>query len=191
MLDARISMSVLVAAMGWLSSCASYNVVPQELRSRVDYTVGFTQLHDAPDQYRGRLVLFGGEVLSAKRLKDETRIEVLQLPLDKYQAPHHDRTSSQGRFLAFEKELVDPATLPPGTRITITGEVTGAITQPLDETEYTFPTVEVKQLTVWPKGDRIYGGPYYGGPYGGYPYGGYWGWRRWGPWGPYPYSPYW
>src|SRR5437016_2314878 len=187
MVNARISTAVLVAAMGWLSSCASYNVVPQELQSRVDYTVGFTQLHDAPEQYRGRLVIFGGEVLSAKRLKDETRIEVLQLPLDKYQAPHHDRTSSQGRFLAFEKEFVDPARLAPGTRITITGEVTGAITQPLDETEYTFPTVEVKQLTVWPKSDRVYGRPYYGGPYGA-PYG-YWGSRRWGPWGPYLYFP--
>jgi len=39
------------------------------------------------------------------------------------------------------------------------------MTQPLDETEYTFPTVEVKKLTVWPKNDSAYGRPYYGGPY--------------------------
>jgi len=114
MLRAGISMPVLLVAMAWLSSCASYNVVPNELLSQVDDTVGCAQLHDAPDQYRGRIVIVGGEVLSAKRLKNETRIEVLQLPLDKYRAPDHDRTSSQGRFLAFEKEFVDPATLPPG-----------------------------------------------------------------------------
>jgi outer membrane lipoprotein len=189
MLRAEISMCLLLVAMAWLSSCASYNVVPKELQSQVDYTVGFTQLHDAPDQYHGRIVVFGGEVLSAKRLKNQTRIEVLQLPLDKYQAPDHDRMSSQGRFLAFEKEFLDPATLPTGTRVTITGKVTGAVRQPLDETEYTFPTVEVKKLTVWPKQDRAYARPYYGGLYGA-PYG-YWGWRRWGPWGPYPYSPLW
>lgn len=182
-------MAVLLTMTAWLSSCASYTVVPKDLRSQVDYTVGFPQLHDAPDQYRGRMVVLGGEVLSAKRLRDETRIEVLQLPLDRYQAPDHDRTSSQGRFLASEKEFLDPATLPPGTRVTVVGEITGEMTQPLDETDYTFPTIEIKKLTVWPKNDGAYARPYYGGFYGA-PYG-YWGWRRWGPWGPFPYSPYW
>jgi outer membrane lipoprotein len=189
MVPARISMLLLLATMVWLSSCATYNVVPKDMQSQVDYTVGFTELHSAPDQYRGRIVVFGGEVLSAKRLKDGTRIEVLQLPLDRYQAPTYDRTASEGRFLAFEKDFLDPAKLPPGTRVTVVGEITGAMIQPLDETEYTFPTVEVKKLTVWPKIDRAYATPYYPGSYWG-PYGA-WGWRRWGPWGPYPYSPYW
>jgi outer membrane lipoprotein len=189
MLPARISMPIVLVAMASLASCTPYNVVPKELRSQVDDTVGFTQLHATPDHYVGRIVVLGGEVLSAKRLKDGTRIEVLQLPLDGHQAPSHDRTASRGRFLAFEKEFLDPATLPAGTRVTIAGEVTGAMTQPLDETEYTFPTLDVKHLTVWPKMDGVYAGPYYPGPYGG-PYG-YWGWRRGGLWGPYPYSPYW
>jgi len=182
----RISMPLLLVATAWLTSCASPSVVPKELQSQVDYNIGFAQLHDAPDQFRGQTVVFGGEVLSAKRLKEGTRIEVLQLPLDSRQAPVHDRTTSEGRFLAFQKEFLDPAKLPSGTRITVTGEVTGATVQPLDETEYTFPTMEVKKLTVWPKGEGSYARPYY--PYGG-PY--YWGGRRWGPWGPYPYSPYW
>lgn len=182
-------MTSLLVATVWLASCSSYNVVPKDMQSQVDYTVSFTELHNAPDQYRGRMIVFGGEVLSAKRLKDVTRIEVLQLPLDRYQAPTYDRTASEGRFLAFEKDFLDPAKLPPGTRVTIVGDITGALTQPLDEAEYTFPTVEVKKLTVWPKIDSSYSRPYspYRGPYG-YGYGGF---RRWGPWGPYPYSPYW
>ena len=189
MVPTRISMPLLLTTIMWLSSCTSYNVVPKDMQSQVDYTVRFSDIHNAPDQYRGRLIVFGGEVLSAKRLKDGTRIEVLQLPLDRYQAPTYDRTASEGRFLAFEKDFLDPAKLPPGTRVTIVGDITGAITQPLDETEYTFPTVEVKKLTVWPKLEGSYARPYYPGPYGG-PYGA-WGWRRWSPWGPYPYSPYW
>ncbi|WP_447984746.1 Slp family lipoprotein [Nitrospira sp. Nam74] len=189
MMSARISMPLLLASLMWLSSCTSYNVVPQDLQPQVDYTVRFTEVLNAPDQYRGRTVVFGGEVLSAKRLKDGTRIEVLQLPLDRYQAPMYDRTASEGRFLAFEKDFLDPAKLPPGTRVTIVGDITGTMTQPLDETEYTFPTVEVKKLTVWPRIDSAYSRPYY--PYRGpYSYG-YGGFRRWGPWGPYPYSPYW
>ena len=127
MVPTRISMPLLLTTIMWLSSCTSYNVVPKDMQSQVDYTVRFSDIHNAPDQYRGRLIVFGGEVLSAKRLKDGTRIEVLQLPLDRYQAPTYDRTASEGRFLAFEKDFLDPAKLPPGTRVTIVGDITSMI----------------------------------------------------------------
>lgn len=175
-------MMLWLALAAPLMGCASYNVVPRTLRSQVDESLTFAQIKEFPDAYRGRVVVWGGEVLSAKRLKDATRIEVLQLPLDNQQ-PVYDRTASQGRFLAYEREFLDPATLPAGTQVTIVGEITGAITLPLDEAEYTYPTLEVKSLTVWPKIDyrsrpssywRPYWGPYWRGwwydPY--YPY--YW-----------------
>ena len=121
--------------------------------------------------------MFGGDVLSARRLKDGTRIEILQLPLDRSGYPSADLTQSQGRFVAMQREFLDPATIPPGTRVTVLGEVSGTITLPLDETEYTYPVIEAKKLQVWTHADqsapriRPYMGP---GPY----------------WGPY-WSPYW
>ncbi len=159
-------------------------VVPQSLQNQVDRTINFSQLKASPSSYSGRLLVLGGEVLSAKRLKEWTRIEVLQLPLDGSQEPGTDRTRSEGRFLAIQREFLDPATIPAGTRITVAGEVIGATTMPLDETEYTYPTLEVKNLKVWPKFVQP---PY---PYGPWPYA-YWGWPYWGP---YPYRwgyPYW
>src|SRR5207247_8006566 len=108
------------------------------------------QRKDAPDSDRGRLIVLGGAVLAAKRLKDGTRIEVLQLPLDDSQRPESDRTVSEGRFVALQKGFLDPATLPEGTRVTLVGEVTGAMTLPLAETEYAYPTLETKTLKVWP-----------------------------------------
>jgi outer membrane lipoprotein len=185
----RISTAVLaivVCAVLW--GCYSSSILPPELQSQVDHGVGFAQLKESPDQYRGRLVLFGGEVLSAKRLKDGTRIELLQLPLDDRQIPIPDKTASEGRFLSIQKDFLDPAKIPPGTRMTIAGEVTGSTTLPLDEAEYTYPVLEVKNLTVWPDMDRAWRGSAYPRPYWGYPYG---GWRRWGPMGPSPYNPYW
>ena len=164
-----------VAAVTFVLGCASEPVVPPSLQGQLDRTLTFTQLKESPTSYRGRIVVFGGEVLSAKRLKEGTRIEVLQVPLDSFYAPGTDRTSSQGRFLALQKEFLDPATLPPGTRVTVTGEVTGATTLPLDETEYTYPLLEIKSLKVWPP--SFESRPNYG-PYNG-PY--------WGRWGPYPY----
>jgi Starvation-inducible outer membrane lipoprotein len=112
--------------------------VPASLQLQVDRTLTFAQLKESPDSYRGRLILVGGEVLSAKRLKDGTRIEVLQIPLEESQAPGTDRMTSEGRLLAIQKEFLDPATIPPGTRLTIVGEVTGAMTLPL--TKRTIPT---------------------------------------------------
>ena len=175
------SLFLLLAASG----CAtrSYDAVPSDLRSQVDRTVAFTELKESPDSYRGRLVVLGGEVLSAKRLKEGTRIEVLQLPLSGAQDPVYNRTASQGRFMALQKEFLDPAKLPPGTRVTITGEVTGSTTQPLDESQYTYPVLDVKSLTVWPAIEPYrarpyypYYYPYYPGPY----WGPHWGWGGWG-----------
>lgn len=75
------------------------------------------------------------------------------------------------------RDFLDPATIPPGTRVTVTGEVAGAMTLPLDETEYTYPVIEARRIEVLPPPEtaelsRRY--PYYTGPY-------------WGPYG----SPYW
>ncbi|MGH7205787.1 MAG: Slp family lipoprotein [Nitrospiraceae bacterium] len=166
---------VMVAAL--LPGCAPTSDIPASLQTQVDHSLTFSQLKESPPSYKGRLVLLGGEVLTAKRLKEGTRIEVLQLPLDGYQTPDIDRTASQGRFLAFQKDFLDPATVPPGTRVTIVGEVTGATTLALDETEYSYPTLEIKNLRVWPKSmgssawQRPYTAPYYWGPYWGrYPY---------------------
>lgn len=139
--------------------------------------VTFVQVKAAPDSYRGQSVIFGGEVLSARRLKDATRIEILQLPLDRSDRLGTDRTQSQGRFIAMHRDFLDPATIPPGTRVTVTGEVAGTMTLPLDETEYTYPVIEARRIEVLPPPEtaelsRMY--PYYTGPY-------------WGPYG----SPYW
>jgi outer membrane lipoprotein len=168
----------LLVLSGLLAGCAA-SVLPASLQLQVDRTLTFAQLKDSPDSYRGRLVIVGGEVLSAKRLKEGTRIEVLQIPLEDSYAPGKDRTTSEGRFLAMQKEFLDPATLPPGTRGTIVGEVTGATTLPLDETDYTYPTLEIRHLKVWPMRDNQASRPgSYSGP----------AWHpSYGPWSRYDY----
>ncbi|MGH7255153.1 MAG: Slp family lipoprotein, partial [Nitrospirales bacterium] len=145
-----------------------------------DTGLTFSTLKDAPDSYRGLLVVYSGEVLTATLTHEGTRLEVLQLPRTDEGEPTADRTRSQGRFLALHKEFLDPATIPAGTRVTVVGEVVGATTKPLDETEYTYPTLEVKHLKIWPESRTLRYGyypfyPYYWGPFYGrfgryYPY---------------------
>ena len=116
----------------------------------VDRTVSFRDVLASPESYRGRVLVLGGEVLKAKRLRDSTQIELLQLPLEDGEEPSFDRQQSQGRFLALQQEFLDPATVVKGTRVTIVGEVSGAKTDRLDDVEYRYPTLVVKHLHIWP-----------------------------------------
>ena len=171
-----------IALLVTLTGCAS----TQEAGNGSDaqtQALTFLQVKAAPDSFQGQSVVFGGKVLTARRQKDGTRIEILQLPLDRSTRPGYDLTQSQGRFIALQREFLDPATLPPGTRVTVTGEVSGSITLPLDETDYIYLVVAIKRVQVWAGSEdaalRIR--PYYMGP------GPYWG-PYWSPfWRPWPY----
>ena len=168
----RTGLSILILALLVpLAGCAS----TQEAEDKQELT--FLQVKAAPHSFQGQSTVFGGRVLSARRQKDGTKIEILQLPLDQSRRPGYDLTQSQGRFIAIYREFLDPATIPPGTRVTVTGQVSGSITQPLDETDYTYPVLTINRVQVWTASEdmapriRPYMGP---GPY----------------WGPY-WSPYW
>jgi len=144
----------------------------------------FLQVKAAPDSFRGQSAVFGGKVLTARRQKDGTRIEILQLPLDQSTRPGYNLTQSQGRFIAIYREFLDPATVPYGTRITVTGEISGSITLPLDETDYTYPVINIKRVQVWAGSEGL--APRIS------PYMGMWPDPYWGPywspfWRPWPY----
>ena len=166
----------LVTLLSLAACVTSKQVIPEKLKEQVDESPLFTKLQETPSSYQDRLIIQGGEVLSAIRLVDRTRLQILQLPLNDTLAPGVDRTQSQGRFLAFQSEFLDPAIVPPGTRLTIVGKVNGASVLPLGEDEYRYPILEIQSFTVWPSLSAL---PYYGpfgtncGPFRGfYPYGG-------------------
>ena len=126
--------------------------------------MAFTQLKAAPDAYRGHAITIGGKIL--------------QWPLSSSLQPPSDLSKSQGRFVAVQKEFLDPATVPAGTVVTVTGEIAGSVMLPFDETEYLYPVVEIKNLRVWPKDDATcpQACPYPCGP--GPDWGPYWGPHR-------------
>ncbi|MDP3089971.1 MAG: Slp family lipoprotein [Nitrospira sp.] len=171
----RLRVILLSATLLGATGCATSQ---ESADSTQPPQVTFMQVKAAPDSYKNQTVTWGGEILSARRLKEGTRIEILQLPLNSSLQPTLERNKSQGRFVALQREFLDPATIPAGTFVTITGEVAGSITLPLDETEYAYPIVELKTMQVWVRTEedqRIRIRPHIGpGPY----------------WGPY-WSPYW
>jgi outer membrane lipoprotein len=160
------------------------SVVPPDLEGKIERNVSFQQVKASPLSYKGKYLVVGGTVLSVKPLKqDGTRIEVLQLPLANDDEPQGRLTDSHGRFLAFHKEFLDPATIPAGTRVTVVGEVTGSTTLTLDEIDYAYPTFGIMSLTIWPPKPPAYWFhpyPYFGAYWGPY-WGSYWGPPQWSP----------
>jgi outer membrane lipoprotein len=190
----------LVCAVLMLSACAEsiHQVqrdtellgLPFGLEKEIDTSVSFANLKRAPGEYIGRTVMIGGNVIKAKRTEAGTELEILQLPTEKEGTLTEERLRSEGRFLAVREQFLDPASLPQGTPITVIGTVKGETTRQLDESDYTYPILEVKHIIDWNsiaaqrRRDRS---PYYGAYYppygysGFYPYGGFWG----------PYGGYW
>lgn len=139
----------LVPLLSALVGCSSLSGVPASYLSQVDKTVRFSELRQSPDVYRGRTILEGGRIVGTKALKDGTWIEVLQLPLDRWDMPQRDTTQSGGRFLAMKNEFIDPAVLHPGMWVTIVGEIAGVTSRPIGEVDYSYPVLKIHYLKAW------------------------------------------
>src|SRR5439155_21633171 len=140
LLRLRGSPPALAATLLLASGCVTSGLVPADMEPQIARDIPFESIKAEPEKFKGRMVVVGGKVLSAKRLKEGTQIEVLQLPLDKADAPVMTLAQSIGRFLAYQEGFLDPATLPAGTAVSMIAEITGAKTLPLDDVEYAYPT---------------------------------------------------
>ena len=139
--------------------------ISKELRAQADQTVTFQPVFQNPDAYKGKIIIWGGEVVETINQKDGTTlIIVLQRPLDWTEEPVS--RSSEGRFIILVEGYVDPYVFRRGRRITVAGEILGKKVMRLGELEYPYPLLLSKQIYLW--------GEYYYSPYPyywHYPYG--------------------
>ena len=77
----RVTLTVIPFLLLVVGGCNRQEVIPERLEGPVDRDLRYVQVKQNPDTYRGKLMLAGGEVLSATRLQEGTHIEVLQIPL--------------------------------------------------------------------------------------------------------------
>jgi outer membrane lipoprotein len=129
---------------------------PKELLEKVEKNVPFAALQKESEKYAGKLLMVGGVIVDTKNLKEGTRIEVLQKPLDGEGRPEQtDETG--GRFLVVTQQFLDGAVFHRGRLITVIGDVAPPQVLPLGEIEYRYPVVAAKALHLW----SPYAGPYF------------------------------
>jgi len=169
-----------------LPGCAP---ISKELRARADQRLTFQQVFQNPAAYKGKIVIWGGEIIQTINQKDKTTlIEALQKPLDRMEEPI-DAETSEGRFLVLVEGFLDPHIYRKGREITVAGEILGEKMRSLGEMEYRYPLLLSKQIHLWK--EYYYRYPPYNPYFPNYPWGdyGYYGpWWYQGPWRrAYPY----
>ncbi|KAF0219789.1 MAG: outer membrane [Geobacteraceae bacterium] len=171
---------IVMPAMLLMSGCA--HVISDQSMGLVDRTIAFGSLRENPEAFIGKYVLLGGSIVSTKNTNEGGELEVVQLPLDSSGSPE-DSYNSGGRFLAVGSGFLDPAIYKQGRMVTVVGEVKGKRGMPLDEVEYTYPVIAIRELYLWKPSeiDRYYY------PSHGYYYPYYWYDPWFDPWWPYWY----
>lgn len=129
-----------------LSACASGPKFPTQ----------DVNLHLRPDQATapglvGQRVLWGGLIIATRNLQDHTELEVLAYPLDDRQRP--DTTAQpEGRFLADRAGYLEALDYASGRLVTLTGTVGAARAGRIQDSDYTYPLINVTAIHLWPAG---------------------------------------
>jgi outer membrane lipoprotein len=160
-----------------ISGCA--HVISKDLRAKADPSLTFEQILQNANAYRGKTVLWGGEIIQTTNQKDGTTlIEVFQRPLG-WRGEPKETVASEGRFLILIEKYLDPYLFRKGRKITVAGEIQGERMQPIGEMEYRYPLILSKQIYLWE--EYVYPVPYYYYPYyyDPYYYDLWWGYPYW------------
>src|ERR1700739_2323603 len=163
-----------------LSGCHTYPI-SKNIRQQAQ-PITLSQVKANPEGTRGKIVIWGGQIINVVNETHGSSIYIIALPLNKHGKPIPHKVSP-GRFIATTTEFVDPEMFPQHGLITVAGGLNGVWTERLGNIPYPYPVVEIQETHVWPPEQADYY-PDYGYGYGyGYPYGydyPYWGWD-WGP----------
>jgi outer membrane lipoprotein len=166
----RVRALIVICCLVFFSGCA--HVISKDLRNKVDSSLTVEKAIQNPSAYKGKTVVWGGEIIETLNQKNgTTEIEVFQIPLDLTTDAPKASNVSEGRFLILVNKYLDPYLYQKGRRITVAGEILGEQIKPLGEMDYRYPLVSSKQIHLWEE--------YY------YPY--YYPCRLYDPWWGYPY----
>ena len=144
----RIRSLGVICCLVFLSGCA--HVISKDLRNKVDPSLTFGQVIQNPIAYKGKTVVWGGEIIETLNQKNgTTEVTVFQIPLDSRTDAPKASNVSEGRFLILIDKYLDSNLYQNGRRITVAGEILGEQIKPLGETDYRYPLISSKQIHLW------------------------------------------
>jgi starvation-inducible outer membrane lipoprotein len=131
-----------------MAACAAG--VPPQLAGRVSWNLGFADIRQQPEVYRGRVVALGGTVALIEAVDGGYRLIVSEVPFEpssRYR-PAVDQLP-RGRFIVSLPGQAFPGDLRPGAEVTVVGEVLGAGTWSGAGVGESVPLLEERHIKVW------------------------------------------
>ena len=122
--------------------------ISKQTRSQVTYQGSFSELKRQTPDLIGEIVLYGGKIIATENHEGTTTLTILQLPLDNRDRPQ-DNDRSQGRFLVFTDQFLDPAVYAEGYLVTVAGKLVSTETGLIGELEYHYPKIKAQEIKLW------------------------------------------
>jgi len=141
----KLPLLILSAAL-LLGGCTT--IISEQSRRLVDTQATFQEVREAPETYIGKHVMLGGRIAGVRNTPEGGQIEVVQFDLLSNGYPEATYVS-YGRFLATSTQFLDSMIFRKGMLITLVGEIKGKTKQRLDEMEYIYPVVAMREWYLW------------------------------------------
>ncbi|HZV81979.1 MAG TPA: Slp family lipoprotein [Geobacteraceae bacterium] len=176
---------ILIIILLSLMTPSCTRVISEQSRRMVDTEANFMQVRENADKFIGKHIMLGGRIAGVKNSPAGTSIEIVQFDLTDSGEPV-DSFISAGRFLATSSDFLDALIYRKGMLITLVGEIKGTTMQRIDEMEYLYPVIAMREWYLWPGSDWEKSGyypsqpPMYDPYYYGYGFEPYW-FRPYGP----------
>ncbi|MCW8347321.1 MULTISPECIES: Slp family lipoprotein [Vibrio] len=132
-----------------LTACGS---LPDSLATTNENVIA--QYQPVVDAQDGSEVRLGGVIDTVTNLATQTRIEIVNLPIDKYGKPDIDQEPN-GRFIAYVDGFIDPVTYTRGRLITVGGSKAGDERGKVGEFEADFPVIKAYGQYLWRVEERL------------------------------------
>jgi outer membrane lipoprotein len=129
------------------------HVISKDLKAKTDLSLTFGEVSKNPNTYKGKIVIWGGEIIRALPQDDGTNlIEVLEWPLGWREKPRR-AVSFHGKFLVLLKEPLDLSHYRRGVKITVAGETQGSMQgekiKSVSDPMYQYPLLLSKEIRLW------------------------------------------
>ncbi|PMH41894.1 starvation-inducible protein [Vibrio sp. 10N.286.49.B3] len=141
----------LLSLITFLSACTS---LPSELTAQSEVLISDYSTWLNADPSLQTDVRLGGVIAKVDNLATKSRIEVVNLPINKSGQP--DITQDpQGRFIAYVPGYVEPVAFAQGRLVTFVGKTAMPEAGKVGEFDYTFPVMEAYGQRLWRIEERI------------------------------------
>lgn len=134
---------ILLLLCAFASSCA--HVVSGRERDKAS-NVPFKTVLKEPEKYKGQTFIWGGTIIQTTQVKTGgSLMEVLENPLSGT-GKVKNRNHSDGRFLVYNAQMLDPVIYRPGRLVAVAGELVEARMGKLGEADYLFPVLRANEI---------------------------------------------